>query len=148
MEKSTYRIAFTILLLLACSGGCIWITYSQVSKFFKKVSFFSTSLVKTESNFPEFMFCNAKSFNESSESLEIISLSEEHYDKLTLPVDVELVYTYEEEYQPIYYDYKSFNQTTKVNGKCKVFQIEGIMKSKVYYVFTYPKQESISLTIR
>ena len=148
MERITCQTILTGILLLACFGGCIWITFGQVTKFFARVTFMGSFLVLQEPEFPEFIFCNASGFTDVPESYKVDELTPENYSKLALPIDVKFEFIYSYEYESsASLKYKVLNQSTKFNGNCLVYQIEGTMKAKTYYTFTYPKDQTVLATI-
>ena len=148
MEGSTWKYVTTILILLACLSGCIWISFQQFTKFLDKVTFVGTSYKGEETPFPDFMFCSYQGFKKGSKSNGVQALPPKEYDKLTVPVDVEFVQIYDGNFsEPKKSDYKVLYQATKFNGRCKIFQLHGNMTPKVYYYFSLPMDQRFTVSV-
>ena len=149
MEKQIWKIVSLGLILLACLGGCVWITYNQVEKYLAKTSFVGTSYQPRNVSFPDLMFCHGQPFKRNKNILDIENLSLETYKSVSEPmpeVTFDLILRNNLN-ATMPKNYKVLSQATKFNGNCKIFQVDLFVEEKVYYTFTYPEGQELILLI-
>ena len=151
MERSIWKIVFFVIILLACLGGCVWITFNQVAKYLEKTSIVSTSLEPRNISFPDLMFCNRKAFKDTqnNSNVDIETLSLKSYQSLSeFAPNVTFDSILRDNLNDtIPTNYQVLHQATKFNGNCKIFQAEYVMEEKVYYTFTYQQDKELILMI-